>query len=61
MIKIDETTFMKVGADMYLPDTWIYKHDAPIGTERWTNGNMSIFDVHSSFYDVKCGKIQTGG
>ncbi len=59
MVKIDDNTFMKVGTYEWLHDTWIYKHDAPQGTDRWTKG-PSILEIHYEMYDIKCGKIQAG-
>ncbi len=59
MAKIDANTYVKVGTDKVTHDTWIYRHDAPQGADRWIPG-PALIDKHNYFDDVKCGKILTG-
>ncbi len=59
MAKIDKNTYVKVGTDEELYDTWIYRHYAPFGTDRWTKG-PTILGAQGNFYHVKCGVIKTG-
>ncbi len=54
MVKIDDNTFVKIGTDKAMHDTWIYNHG-----EGWSGG-PSIFNAHWEFFDVRCGKIMTG-